>query len=59
MFNKSLAGGLIAALLTQTSVAQDVHSVIARASHVIGATVVGPATPWVQEVDNRAITGPS
>jgi hypothetical protein len=40
MFNKSLVGGLVAALLTQASVAQDAQSVIAKASHAIGADAV-------------------
>jgi glyoxylase-like metal-dependent hydrolase (beta-lactamase superfamily II) len=40
MFNKSLVGGLVAALLTQASVAQDPQSVIAKASHAIGADAV-------------------
>src|SRR5882672_7174616 len=40
MFYKSLAGGLVAAFLTQISVAQDTQSVIAKASHAIGADVV-------------------
>ena len=40
MFNESLVGGLVAALLTQASVAQDAQSVIAKASHAIGADAV-------------------
>ena len=40
MFNKSLVGGLVAALLTQAAVAQDAQSVIAKASHAIGADAV-------------------
>jgi hypothetical protein len=37
MFCKSLVGGLVAALLTQVSMAQEAQSVIAKASHAIGA----------------------
>lgn len=40
MFYESLVGGLVAALLTQASVAQDAQSVIAEASHAIGADAV-------------------
>lgn len=40
MLNKSLVGGLVAALLSQASVALDAQSVIDRASRAIGADVV-------------------
>jgi glyoxylase-like metal-dependent hydrolase (beta-lactamase superfamily II) len=40
MLHKSLVGGFVAALLTQVSMAQDAQSVIAKASHAIGADAV-------------------
>jgi len=40
MFDKSLVGGLVAALLTHASVAQEAQSVIANASQAIGAGAV-------------------
>jgi glyoxylase-like metal-dependent hydrolase (beta-lactamase superfamily II) len=40
MLHKSLVGGFVAALLTQAAMAQDAQSVIAKASHAIGADAV-------------------
>jgi len=40
MLHKSLVAGFVAALLTQASMAQDAQSVIAKASHAIGADAV-------------------
>ena len=40
MFNRSSVCGLVAALLTHVSVAQDAQSAVAEASHAIGADAV-------------------
>jgi glyoxylase-like metal-dependent hydrolase (beta-lactamase superfamily II) len=40
MFNKSLLGGLVVALMTQVAAAQDAQSVVAKATRAIGADTV-------------------